>query len=74
MRQKLKKPEPEHLDVLNVTEAARFMGVSVDFLNRRRMRGSEVQGPPFMRVGRSVRYRKEDLENWLATKVVNPIR
>lgn len=29
---------------------------------------------PYLKIGRSVRYRRSDLDAWLATRVVNPLR
>lgn len=33
---------------------------------------SRGEGPPFVKVGRSVRYRKSDLDAWLASRTVRP--
>ncbi len=37
-------------------------GISVSFLNQARLRGD---GPPFLKVGRRVLYRIDDVDNWL---------
>jgi excisionase family DNA binding protein len=48
-------------------EAARLLGVSKAFLDRDRWAGARI---PFIRVGsRAVRYRQEDLEAYIASKV-----
>ena len=44
-------------------EAAEMLGMTVSFLQARRVRGG---GPPFVRVGsRTVRYDIRDLESWI---------
>lgn len=42
--------------------ASRFIGFSTSYLRQARMRN---QGPPYIRVGRAVRYRVEDLDRFL---------
>lgn len=44
-------------------------GVPKRFLELAPARG---EGPRFVRIGRSVRYRPEDVEAWLAAQVVDP--
>ena len=49
-------------------EAARYLGVSKSFLDHARVNGSMEDGvepPPFIKVGRTIRYLKEDLDHWL---------
>lgn len=53
--------------LLTPEEAARFLGVKEDTLYRWRHRGS---GPAYVRVGRFVRYHKDDLNAWLAEQRV----
>lgn len=48
---------------LNVTEAARHLGVSTSYLNRLRTTGA---GPVFIKIGTRVTYRVEDLNEWQA--------
>lgn len=48
-------------ELLTVSEAARWAKVSESFLNKARLTGG---GPRFVRLGRSIRYRLEDLEAW----------
>lgn len=56
---------PNHL--LCTKEAARLLGVSKAFLDRDRWAGARI---PFVRIGsRAVRYRPEDLEAFIASKV-----
>ena len=44
-------------------------GVSKRFLELAPARG---EGPSFVRIGRSVRYRTEDVERWIAAQTINP--
>ena len=53
---------------LNETQAARYLGMSRSFLRRSRTFAgpfSTTSGPPFLKIGRSVRYLVEDLDGWL---------
>lgn len=53
--------------LLNTKEAAEYLGVSAAFLERDRWAGAKIQ---FVRVGtRSIRYRLEDLESYVASRV-----
>ncbi len=49
-------------------EAAAYLGMSQSWLRQRRMTGhlgGQRPAPPFVRLGRSVRYNKSDLDQWL---------
>ena len=48
--------------------AAPFLGWSVSTLQKKRVAGD---GPPYVKMGRSVRYRPEDLEAYVAARVVS---
>ncbi len=48
-------------ELLTVSEAARWAKVSESYLNKARLTGD---GPRFVRLGRAIRYRQEDLESW----------
>jgi Helix-turn-helix domain len=50
-------------DMLTAAEAARILKVSESWLAKARMRG---EGPPFLRLGRSVRYVR--LREWLGSQ------
>ncbi|MCF1458889.1 MAG: helix-turn-helix domain-containing protein [Shewanella sp.] len=53
--------------LLNTAEAARFLGVSKAFLERDRWAGARI---PFIKVGaRAVRYRADDLVNYVDAQV-----
>jgi predicted DNA-binding transcriptional regulator AlpA len=49
---------------LTERDAARIDGLSVSWHRTARMRGI---GPPYIRIGRTIRYRRADLERWLAS-------
>jgi excisionase family DNA binding protein len=48
--------------LLTPKEVAELLKVTVSWLAKARVRG---EGPPYIRIGRSVRYREEDLIDWL---------
>jgi predicted DNA-binding transcriptional regulator AlpA len=52
-------------ETLTPTETAKILKVSVSWLAKARMRGD---GPPFMRVGRSIRYIRAALLQWMKSK------
>jgi predicted DNA-binding transcriptional regulator AlpA len=55
------------INLLNTEQAARFLGVSCSFLERDRWAGAKV---PFVRLGsRSIRYRQEDLNIFVASRM-----
>ena len=47
-------------------EVAKYLGVPVSTLNY--WAGKKSSGPPFIKVGRCVRYRWADVEKWLAAQ------
>jgi predicted DNA-binding transcriptional regulator AlpA len=48
--------------LLTAKEAAHFLRVSLSWLAKARMRGD---GPPFVRIGRSIRYVEAALMQWM---------
>ncbi|PKF78223.1 DNA-binding protein [Vibrio sp. vnigr-6D03] len=49
-------------------ETAEYIGMSRSFLRQARMEGQRKNrtiAPPFIKIGRAVRYLKEDLDLWL---------
>lgn len=53
--------------LLNTTQAAQFLGLSKAFLERDRWAGAKV---PFIKISdRAVRYRLQDLENYIQSRV-----
>lgn len=68
------RPEDDGLDgrLLTTKEAARLLGVSKAFLDRDRWLGPEI---PYVRLGaRAVRYRSEDLEQFIRARTRGAIR
>jgi predicted DNA-binding transcriptional regulator AlpA len=53
--------------LLTQRDAALALSLSERTLERMRVQGF---GPPFVRCGRSVRYRSSDLDQWIASRVV----
>lgn len=54
--------------VLSELETADYIGMSRSFLAQSRMDGNRdnrTPAPPFIKIGRSVRYLREDLDQWL---------
>jgi predicted DNA-binding transcriptional regulator AlpA len=55
---------------LTEIEASQYIGMSRSFLAQARMDGNRdnrTPAPPFIKIGRSVRYLREDLDRWLDT-------
>jgi predicted DNA-binding transcriptional regulator AlpA len=48
--------------------AAEILGLAEQTLRKLRMTGN---GPPFVKLGRAVRYRQADLDAWLSSHLVN---
>lgn len=53
--------------LLDEDAAAPCVGLAVSTLQKLRVRGD---GPPFVKIGRNVRYRQEDLQAFVAKRVV----
>ena len=63
------KNQPVTRRLLTDPEAATYLGVSLSFLRQGRMEGRRANrspGPPFLKMGRAVRYDLQDLDAWLA--------
>ena len=54
-------------DIFNTREAAEYVRLAKPTLERFRISGA---GPAFCKLGGAVRYRKEDLDQWLAARCV----
>ena len=53
---------------LSEKDASQYIGMSRSFLRQGRMNGdreNRTPTPPYLKIGRSVRYLKEDLDTWL---------
>jgi excisionase family DNA binding protein len=59
------KPAAPVLVLLTPTEAAKVLKVSTSWLAKARMRGD---GPPYIRVGRSIRYSEAALLQWMKSR------
>ena len=60
--------------VLNEKEAAKYIGMSLSYLQHDRCYGAtshKTPGPVFIKVGRSIRYLKVDLDEWLVKNRVH---
>lgn len=53
--------------VMTTDGAATYTGLATSTLEKLRLTGN---GPMFLKLGRSVRYRPSDLDAWLAARVV----
>lgn len=53
-------------------QAALYLSISENWLRQARMdcNRERVLGPPFIRIGRAVRYRISDLDSWLENRLV----
>jgi hypothetical protein len=58
-------------DLIRTKDAARILGLAPGSLNNMRQRGS---GPPFVRIGASVRYARRDLAAFIDQHRVEPVR
>ena len=54
------------MEVIRTNEAAELLGLRISTLEAWRCRGG---GPAFLKLGKAVRYRKSDLENFMAERI-----
>lgn len=54
-------------DIMNTLEAARYVRLGKPTLDRFRLTG---EGPRFAKLGGAVRYRRTDLDEWIASRLV----
>lgn len=54
-------------DIMNTIEAARYVRLGKPTLDRFRVTG---EGPRFAKLGGAVRYRRTDLDDWIASRLV----
>ena len=50
--------------VLKEDEAAPYIGMSRSWLRQSRMTGNK-DAPPYVKIGRAIRYLRDDLDTWL---------
>ena len=55
------------MEVMNTAEAASYVRLGKPTLDRYRVTG---EGPRFAKLGGAVRYRRCDLDDWLASRLV----
>lgn len=60
-------PPGEFADMLDRQPTADYLGLSVPTLDRKRVNGD---GPPYVKIGSRVRYRRADLDAWLTKRIV----
>jgi predicted DNA-binding transcriptional regulator AlpA len=61
---------PDH--ILDDRDAARYVGLTAATLRASRLARPRCDGPPYIRMGRAVRYRVSDLDAWLDDRRVVP--
>ena len=61
----LPKAVPAIANLLTPKEAAFYLKVSESWLAKARMRGD---GPPYIKVGRSIRYSEAALQQWMKSR------
>jgi hypothetical protein len=62
-------------ELLDEKAAAAHIGMSVSFLQAGRLNGTlgnRTPSPPYLHLGRSVRYDRADLDAWLNARRVDP--
>jgi predicted DNA-binding transcriptional regulator AlpA len=64
-RMAAQKPAAPVIVLLTPKEAARVLKVSLSWLAKARMRGD---GPPYIRIGRSIRYSEAALIQWMKSR------
>lgn len=65
----------DHSHLITEPEAAKALGVSPGTLKAarlHRLQGNPLRNLPHVRIGRSVRYRREDVERWIEDHLVRP--
>ena len=63
-------------NLLNEVEAADHIAMTVSFLQAGRLHGvvgGRTPPPPHLKLGRSIRYDRRDLDAWLAARRVDPV-
>lgn len=61
-------------NVLSEREAAAYIGMSRSYLRQSRMNGARLNrapAPPWVQVGRAIRYLRSDLDNFLKSQRVS---
>lgn len=64
----VKEVQIEKIEVLTEIEAAKYIRMSRSFLSQDRMNGhrqGRTPGPKYLKLGRAIRYHRQDLDEWL---------
>ena len=56
------------MTILDTGQAAQYLGLAKSTVEKMRVYGG---GPRFLKLNRSVRYRAEDLDEWIRSNIVN---
>lgn len=56
---------------LTEADAAEYLRVSIGYLRAARLTAPRTDGPPYVRLGRAVRYLRADLDAWLDSRRVD---
>lgn len=66
----------EKPELLDEGPTAEYIGMSVAFLRKGRcvgIVGNRTPPPPYLKIGRKVKYARTDLDRWLAERRVDPV-
>jgi len=69
MENSMNHPNQSPAALLREEDAARYICMSRSFLRQSRMTGvlkRGTPGPPYIRIGRCIRYQVKDLDSWIA--------
>lgn len=61
-------PKTTETEIMTTKETAAYVRLGKPTLEHYRIRGG---GPPFLKLGSAIRYRKCDVDEWLASRVTN---
>jgi hypothetical protein len=73
-RQSAARPAVMAPELFNEFDAAHYIYMSVAYLRADRSRGhigGTTPGPAYLRLGRTIRYRRDDLDAWLAARRID---
>lgn len=71
------RPATQPPELLDEREAAAYIRMSAAYLRTDRCRGhvgGRTPGPPYLQLGRAIRYDRADLDEWLAARRVDRTR
>jgi hypothetical protein len=71
---------PTPAQIVNEADAAKYIDMSTHWLRSLRVKGEKTRkrrkihnpGPPYLQIGRSIRYAIADLDRWLASTRTDP--